>query len=224
MGLIFGISVLLLALGPTRLESMSAAISALAALAMAVYTAVLATITKASADAAMKSAVTAQESAEISRRTFLSVHRPRVVVRRVALDGSSGQVSYALANTGDSWATVIGVSARVWRPTSSENLPAIPPYAPRELISLRLQGGESATLTCAIEDGIMAEYQLASGFWQVGHRRPNFDGRPEPVMLFIGHVDYVDELGRSRQTGFLRSLTETGRFYPVAEPDYEYQD
>jgi hypothetical protein len=48
-------------------------------------------------------------------------------------------------------------------------------------------------------------------------------------LYLVGSIDYFDELGTFRRTGFLRRYRKgtdafVDRFIPIRDPDYEYAD
>ena len=54
---------------------------------------------------------------------------------------------------------------------------------------------------------------------------PSRDMEDVGGILFLGFIEYQDQVGTTRNTAFLRQFdSETGRFNPIQHPDYEYQD
>lgn len=58
---------------------------------------------------------------------------------------------------------------------------------------------------------------------------PNMDAirRSGGRIFFMGWIEYLDDNGTKRRTAFCREFLERGgsaRFYPVGDPDYEYEE
>ena len=172
-----------------------------------------------------------KESVDLARKEFISTHRPKLVVRRISLNEVNGAgvwniiaAEYVIANVGDSTATIVSTSERLWLPTAKENLPSIPPYAEPVTHSLILEAGLSLVFKhYATDDDLLKKYQQSSAYTDSSISEGRTDSGPE--LLFLGYIVYKDDLDRKRKTAFLRrSNYITKRFSPIKEPDYEYAD
>ncbi|HUX65631.1 MAG TPA: hypothetical protein VMV42_00655 [archaeon] len=175
----------------------------------------------------------------ISREDFIATHRPRLAVRRLSINTVKGigtpdilKVEFVVANIGATKAKIIEMSTRIWFPESSENLPAVPPYAESTFPGITLESGESGPLTHNDTAEMLARFQFQVGATQM-HRaaekarllRSKNTAENEPAFLFIGYIQYEDALGRKRRTAYCRFYNfVTQRFDPIPHPDYEYQD
>jgi hypothetical protein len=169
---------------------------------------------------------TAKASIQLARDEFISTHRPRLIVRRVSIEIAKGKgnpdilyIQFVVANTGDTKATIIKMSARIWLPEISEGLPAIPPYEGIIYPNIALASGESHVMCHFDTDGLLSEFQHRTKLVDFG------DADDRPPFHFIGYIKYEDELKRTRRTAFCRLYGfATKRFDPIPHPDYEYQD
>jgi len=166
----------------------------------------VAAATKLSADAATSSATTAKAS-------LLNYARPRMVARRLTLyppkPGQKVLVRVELANKGASvariaeyWCEVIvGPTMPAWYP-GNEPYREAPP----------LVAGQVTVLDATTDQPITEKefFKLQSGDLSV---------------FLVGQINYADEVGTVRQTGFARGYDpKSGRFVPVGDPDYEFID
>lgn len=205
----------------TWLEMHSPAITAVSTAAIAFFTVVLVCVSRVQAKLTRRAIALAREE-------FLATHRPRVAVRRISVDidraANKLGVQYTISNIGDSTATIIAISERLWLPDSSTNLPPLPPYDPPRIESIKLESGESELLRYDEPAGeLLHIYDVQSGFAKAMIE----DGKTVngPELLFLGFVRYEDAIHRSRETAFLRRQDfTTKRFSPIEERDYEYQD
>jgi hypothetical protein len=169
--------------------------------------------------------------ADTAYKSFITTHRPRLVVRqvdRIEYVGSPASeigFKYAVHNVGDSQATIIGISENIWLPNPTENLPSIPPYRPITSKNVVLNSGDWLAFVYKPPADLQAELAFTLGFLSTvyaGTRKEQSDAQP---ILFLGYVTYSNEAGSLRTTAFLRSYNAaTGRFDPIVHPDYEYQD
>jgi hypothetical protein len=161
---------------------------------------------KLSADAATSAATTA-------RAALLNHARPRMVARRLTLyppkPGQKILVRVELANKGASVARiaeywcelVVGQAMPTWYP-STEPYRSVPP----------LVAGEFTVLDATSDQPITEKdfFKLQSGDLSV---------------FILGQINYADEAGTMRQTGFARGYDpKLGRFVAFADPDYEFVD
>jgi hypothetical protein len=161
---------------------------------------------KLSADAATSAATTA-------RAALLNHARPRMVARRLTLyppkPGQKVLVRVELANRGASvarvaeyWCEVIvGQALPAWYPTTDPNR-TVPP----------LVAGEFTVLDATSDQPVTEKdfFKLQSG---------------DLIVFIVGQINYSDEAGTMRQTGFARGYDpKLGRFVPLGDPDYEFVD
>jgi len=168
---------------------------------------------------------------DLTRQEFLAEHRPRLIVRGVSINDVMGvggardllAAEYTIANVGDTAATIIETSDHLWLPTTDENLPPIPDYADPKTVSIKIEAGASFPMKHYGTSELLERFHFAGGA-AIGptHNLPVSD----PMLWFLGYVQYVDGLGTKRRTGFLRKRDfTTGRFSPIqGEPDYEFRD
>lgn len=165
---------------------------------------------------------------DLGREEFISTHRPRLVVRRVSVVENNGiyGIQYFIHNIGDSRATIVKVSDRVWLPTQTENLPAIPDYEESRDMNTILNSGQWMgglhTPTTINQERL----GLVFGYNNVIKEMPSLSNLQEDGgILFLGFIEYEDQVGTTRNTAFLRQFDfKTERFNAINHPDYEYQD
>jgi hypothetical protein len=209
---------------------------------LAVYTGLLWRATKRLAEDAQRNSTRQAEEmkeslriaalqAETASKSFIATHRPRLVVRQVGhieyvgLPASEIAIRYAVHNVGDSQARIIGISENVWLPTSTENLPSVPPYKPITPKNVVLNSGDWLAFEYKPPLDVQEQLGFQLGFLgQVAPSAKEVSSNAEPI-LFLGNVVYMNEAGNLRTTAFLRRYNAaTGRFDPINHPDYEYQD
>lgn len=163
----------------------------------------------------------AKDSADLARATFLSTHRPKIIVRGAAIMRSTNPanmrndgVEFMIVNVGPTQGTVFEISARLWAQESWAGLPARPPYIGADSLSKPLQPGEAFRY---IHD-LGEEEAFAFGY-------ADQRGKPETDLVFLGYIHYRDEAGRQYQTAFARRYDAAAkRFTAVDQTEYEYQD
>jgi hypothetical protein len=164
--------------------------------------------------AAAKLSADATASAATTAKAALINHaRPRVVARRLTLyppkPGQKVLVRVELANKGASvariaeyWCELIVSQAMpAWYP-STEPFRSVPP----------LVAGQFTVLDATTDQPITEKefFKLQSGDLSV---------------FLVGQINYADEVGTMRQTGFARGYdAKLGRFVPLGDPDYEFID
>jgi hypothetical protein len=159
-----------------------------------------------------------KESVTLARDEFISTHRPRVIVRDVFTFGLAGggpaSVSFSIVNVGQTVATISNVEASVFTKDGNHRIPPHLPFTTCEVKKRRLQGGESQTLSKSSE----WVSETANEWDFVAKRR---------ILCIAGRIEYSDERGIMRQTGFIRAgvkIPEGFVFESVDDPDYEYTD
>lgn len=169
-----------------------------------------------------------RESLSLAREEFIATHRPRLILRSVAMKGPTDDlvpieegkpimIRWTIVNTGDSPAQIIdsGVTAFVGSKTFDD----------RDLRGRTLElldkdkikpGGRTArTYTLTVED--IKFDNLGSLYSRI------FAGHS--AIYFWGFVEYSDLNGTERRTGFCRRYdARAERFTLVADPDHEYAD
>lgn len=173
------------------------------------------------------SADIARKSVDLARDEFNATHRPKLIVRRIAPiehedNGYPIGVRYAVHNVGDGVATIVAMSEKIWLPGDSINLPAIPPYDIAIEQSIMLESGDWREFRCITPVDDREELAFRFGF---GEAKSPINPATDADILFLGYIDYVDRLGRKRQTAFLRLFDcKVKRFNPINHHEYEYQD
>ena len=163
----------------------------------------------------------------LARDEFNSTHRPRLRVRNIFLGGPqpfqssafshgnlvSGQ--FYVANIGDMPAHIVESHCEfLWNVNS---LPMKRPYEGLDgnnpLLLQTIAAGSSATATFQSYD----TYPL--------HGTPGTAAGPHIYLL--GWIEYLDDRKVRRRTAFCRRFLHrhgSARFYPVNDPDYEYEE
>ena len=154
----------------------------------------------------------------IGRLQFLAQHRPRLKVRHVQLRMSDNKIYGAgdkaegglvVVNAGTTKATII--DSRFLILICDDGLPVEAPdfsNAPELLVRDHVMDiGES----CAVPITNIFDREFNTAV-------------PSHVIYVIGQIRYEDEGGVQRFMGFGRRRTSDGRFRPIDDPDYEYED
>lgn len=156
--------------------------------------------------------------AETARKEFIATHRPKIIVRRffhqdLGGDEDSVDIGCEIVNIGESLATVVWWSLRMWRHPSSQPLPGNPPYAERIAQSIPIDNGMLVPLPSLRAAG----FHFESG----GEEESGEEGS----WLILGYVEYEDINEKLRRTAFLRRYNpQSNSFVIVPHADYEYQD
>jgi hypothetical protein len=167
--------------------------------------------------ATKKSADAAKESAELTRKGFISTHHPRLRVHSIRLkkldtipdftNGSSPithRINCSIDNIGSSTATITGISIVFKR--LNDPLP-VPSYGKPIFIKKPITCGESITESCDV-GAFVIDNNIERGLND---------------LYFFGYIDYRDNIGTTRRTAFCRRyIRETKRFVKVDDEDYEY--
>jgi hypothetical protein len=163
-----------------------------------------------------------QKSVALAREEFVATHRPKLIVRRIALTVADESVNFQICNVGDSEAIITAISTRLWSPEKAENLPAVPKYTDPGLGKIAIKSGESKQRNYIIDVSMLpmlnAEISLFSTLTEEY-------SNSQPTLFFLGYIDYVDINDVKRQTAFLRQYDfKVQRFNALLHPDYEYVD
>jgi hypothetical protein len=170
----------------------------------------------------------------LARLEFLATHRPRLKVRHINVidrgkalgipnmfdHGHEVRGGLVVVNTGGSNATIIETRYRIF--FSKTGLPVEAPYdedfRPNLLMKdqILLAGGSCAT---PIVDIIIMERDDPA----IGKEMRKFE-RGGWKIFVMGQIRYRDDAGAERFMGFCQERAGDGKFIPVAEPSYEYQD
>jgi hypothetical protein len=165
-----------------------------------------------------------------ARAEFNATHRPRIAVRQVSLKDAGGTTDqsmfgaeYVVANTGDTYARIIEVNARLWVTEANENLPAVPPYGRSVFKERCIAPGESGKFAHSECVGNIDQPRFRDLSLRIKINRHMTVSRSG--MLFLGYVIYEDGNKIRRTTAFLREYRyDLQRFEPIRHPDYEFQD
>jgi hypothetical protein len=175
---------------------------------------------------------------EIARQAFIVTHRPRLRVRHVSIKDESAHIGLPLfffnqgdkiegglvvVNVGGSNAIVINTRYRIY--FSKDGLPAAVPYDgdgfrtnllfPEQVLTV----GESCATPIA--DVIIMDNPALPP--EAGLELRAFE-RGNWKIYVMGQIKYRDESGVERFMGFCREGGKDGRFRPVDDIDYEYED
>jgi|SRR5208282_1474310 len=178
------------------------------------------------------------ESTAAMRKNIALQFRPKLIVRKVVLE--AGTIRYTIANTGGTTARIVHIHALAdyvhldRRTDQVANRPAgtaltrgqiIRPPEYTQEFDLRdqpvFEAGEDQDLHLNLD-------QTSTEI--VDHLRDrNAHGMTNPQLTgaysIRGEIEYCDEIGIKRKTGFLRRLNiESKNFLPADNPDYEYVD
>jgi hypothetical protein len=169
--------------------------------------------------------------ARIANDTLLATFRPQLIVRKVYLrsgtqistmgvpDTDPWMVVYAIANIGGSRATL--KSGNFEASSFEDGLPANLPYKDREFVEpISIQPGEEKDFSVRIGEN------LTNYFRMLGTKSP-YDMSHQKIghVYFWGRAQYSDDRGFIRDLAICRHYkTDTGKFMPVEDADYEYAD
>jgi hypothetical protein len=168
--------------------------------------------------------------ARIAKETLVATFRPQMIVRKVSLragtkiptmgipDAHPWMVRYTIANVGGSRATL---QSRSFEVCAFENgLPADLPYRTPEFADpISIQSGEEKDFAVAIGESLTGYFRI------LGTKGPYLSQQKVGHVYFWGRAQYCDDRGVIRALGICRHYkTDTGKFVPVSDPDYEYED
>ena len=210
------------------LQQYNGAVTAVAAVLIAIFTIVLALVTN-------KQARLTKEAINLTRAEIVSNYRPRLRIRNVVVTPANlsmvprmgifqpnhpvrGQLY--VVNVGGGAATITESQCMVFWTTSG--LPMRRPYegedGNNQIPRMKLEAGQS-TIGLFLSDDL-----LGNGASTIGNNIPN------GLTLFVmGWVEYADEKGIKRRTSFCREFQKRGgfaqgRFYAVEDQDYEHEE
>lgn len=156
-----------------------------------------------------------RKTVRLARDEFNATHRPRIRVRRVALErDKEKRVSYVVANVGDSPAYITGGMANlVYRP----RILGLPNLQKIEGITINSEtlgpGGQHNFYI--VREEVMQEFQSE-------HQLVHPDNHTRTLYCY-GFIKYTDDLGAIRETGFCRAF-KSDNFVRTDNADYEYED
>jgi hypothetical protein len=168
------------------------------------------------AEAAETAAKATAAAAEVARKEFISSHRPRIIVDRVASVvngmGESGlarlQVIYNIINAGQTYAHIVAQGNTLFRYPST-TLP-VGQWYDMHPDDHTLPSGSAMQAT-------------AASFYGDSLDTPLHPGNMEEMIFFMGCIRYRDDLGTDRVTAFLRIYDPaTERFIVSDDSYYEY--
>jgi hypothetical protein len=165
----------------------------------------------------------------VGRLQFLAAHRPRLRVRHVSIvtaerfghptiffsHGEEIKGGLIVVNIGGTKATIVESRYRIY--FSREGLPITAPYdetfhnllLPEQVLDV----GESCATPIADQIFMNPNRTTLRQFERDGW-----------TLYVMGQIRYQDEGGCDRFMGFCREWADDGRFHPVKDPDYEYED
>lgn len=167
-----------------------------------------------------RSAKAALRTANLARQEFLTTHRPKIRVRRVALEDAplTAEISirYEIVNIGTRPAHIFGGIAQIvfWQNPQGRPLPPFADPLHTHLYNVRgamIEPGARQSEIVAASDEVGASFQFARALPSTSN------------LYFMGFIKYRDDLDTVRETAFCRRLEPIGFTY-VDNPDYEYED
>jgi hypothetical protein len=190
------------------IEVNDAAITALATLIVALFTATLWGSTR-------QQAYLTRKSIDLALREFVSTNRPRLRVRRFRLyplvHGQPITLQYELVNVGATKARILRSEINVTLTLPTQQ----PILAAREIgMAREIAGGEALLVNPTMNldyDDSWRKYLLGGGNW----------------LSISGFIQYFDDNGTPRRTGFARVYDSTNNSFArfeATDPDYEYED
>ncbi|MGB6534585.1 MAG: hypothetical protein WBF58_01330 [Xanthobacteraceae bacterium] len=195
------------------LQTYNGAVTAFATFWIAVFTVVLAVVSR-------RQATLTRQSIDLANKEFVASHRPRIVLRDVHLEGRT--VFYILANIGGTKATIV----EGW--ILAEFVPKGTPLRPlrsagnNNLKGYIFAGGEIKDLDYKLPGPISFAMMYPDS------RRIGIEGKPPEFGndYFTGTLIYADDLGTKRRSVFRRRWNGKSfeRLTPEEERDHEYAD
>lgn len=169
------------------------------------------------------------KTVDLARSEFLATHRPKLLIRKTLFKNivENGQerlaIAYEVVNTGDTVATINRISTRVIEQDAELDPEIMPDYADSVAKNIEVAPGY-VQLTDPISGEQATEIGFVQGYAQT-QASANGIVSVGAYFHFFGFIEYKDELGRFRRTGFLRKCNASSEnFVVVANPEYEYQD
>jgi hypothetical protein len=168
--------------------------------------------------AAIDQALLTQRSIELTRSEFLATHRPRLRVRVVKVGGNSCNVfkiEYSVVNVGETPATITIHHIRLIADPMDINTKTL-----EQTISgdcLRLSGGEAKV--------VIWTYNFDFGSGHGAEYDTTFHVTSGGVLKIKGRLEYIDEVGVKRRTGFLRTYNQSLKYFTVSDDiNEEFED
>jgi hypothetical protein len=150
-----------------------------------------------------------QQSIDLTRSEFLATHRPRLRVRVVKLGETvidSIKIQYTIINVGE---TPAKMTLHKTTTIAQAADGGVIPSSIHDEECVRLTGGEAKILQTRVIPDFDTSFDLASG----------------GAVIFRGIIEYVDDVGVKRRTGFLRTYKlAIGRFVADTDLNEEYED
>jgi hypothetical protein len=191
---------------------------------------------KASANAALAAAnsISLQsgildKQAEISRQALYAAHKPRLRVRNIVVTGNFFQINepisgqFYVANSGGTDAKITeSHCVFLW---NVNGLPMARPYE-RHVANNPITPG-------TVIAGNLGHTALFNTIDDPLYRVWPFEAKPgagvglQPRAFILGWIEYEDGIGLKRRMAFCREFLQkdgSARFYPVEDPDYEYEE
>jgi hypothetical protein len=177
-------------------------------------------------NAATESAASA--AVELTRRTFLLSHRPKLIVRNIGVASAGqprivlekmpeelAQVRFFVANVGGVVGTITSWCGRVF---INERLPLDSPCGTQTATNVHIP------LSPGVDKQLEFRLGTAEDLW-VRNTQPEQLNTGKRFLWVMGWIEYTDELGNSRRSAFCRQWDPSSlRFVPVADADYEHAD
>ena len=201
-----------------RLASFTRLLVVVGAMQIVIFCWLLVLMNKAAEDSG-RSAKAALRTANLARQEFLTTHRPKIRVRRVALEEApltmAISIRYEIVNIGTRPAHIFaGIAQIVWQNPQDRPLPPFADPLDTHLYNVRgatIEPGARNSEIVAASDEVGSNFQFARAVPNSGN------------LYFLGFIKYRDDLDTVRETAFCRRLEATGFTY-VDNPDYEYED
>jgi hypothetical protein len=168
---------------------------------------------------------------ELTRQSFVLLHRPKVIVRNVVVrvppgkqdiasiaqrlaDSVIGSVpggEFYVVNTGDTDAEITTMHSEM---LDGERLPMAPPY----------EGKPGTPMRVTLPPAVHRLIAFPSEPYVRQHSMQRVEQGWEKFWV-LGWIEYIDGAGNVRRTAFCRQWSnEHGRFLPIDNPDYERAD
>jgi hypothetical protein len=198
------------------LEHHNGAVTAIATIFIAIFTIVLACVTR-------KQARLTKDITNLARAEFLSTHRPKIMVRRFRLSyddlgGDFVEVHLTVVNKGSTKAQIEQAKGMVYFRSPD----SVWPY------DFDTYGGQMQISQKVLPAGGMTDAKITSieSFKHARGEYPSVSLSVPGVSVYVaGCIGYKDDIGITRTTAFLRQLNHSNhRFSAVGDDDYEYQD
>jgi hypothetical protein len=209
-------------------NEISAAVTAIATIFIALYTFALSDSTRALRDAAEQqksdmleslriageAANAARDGVKVARDEFNATHRPKLRVRLVRLDriNSEGiKANYFIVNVGETAATITWHEITLYAVPNNDMTKAIMQGCLADCP--KLAGGESKIILIDVRfEPKQQEFDF------------HFNVADSGIIRIRGRVEYDDGAGIKRRTGFLRTYDAMSGYFRADESEEEYED